>query len=245
MKFALKLLPFAAILAFASCGSDNMVNPCPSGKLPFGDTVYQYNEEWHSNPTRFMVYAKSEVSLAKGSYGAYEIEGPKNLIKRLQTYQKGDSLYLDYDLCIFKFSPFKTTVFGTQINQVSIYDSSLCAFDPEFEQNDIVVNTNDRTSGTITGKFGVLTLNNTSENPLNIEGAHNILKLSHSGRGDLDILNASVKTADINHNSNADIYIAPVETLNVNINSAGSIYYQGEPVLNVKQNGTGQAIKMD
>ncbi|MFY0673165.1 MAG: DUF2807 domain-containing protein [Bacteroidia bacterium] len=245
MKYALNLQYLALIIGFASCGGDNMVNPCPSGRLPKGDTVYQYNEEWHTNPTRFMVYAKSEVTLAKGSFGAYGIEGPKNLIRRLQTYQKGDSLYLDYDLCIFKFSPFKTTVFGTRIEQISIYDSSLCAFDPEFEQDGIEIFTNDRTSGTITGKFGVLSVYNTSENPLNIEGTHDILKLSHSGSDNLDILNANIKTADIIHNSNADIYVAEVETLNVNLNSAGSLYYKGDPVLNVSQGGTGQVVKLD
>lgn len=192
-----------------------------------------------------MVYAKAKVTLAKGEYGAYGIAGPKNLIGRLQTYQKGDSLYLDYDQCIFKFNPFVTTIYAKQINLVSIYDSSICNFDPNFNQETIAVNTFDKTSGTITGKFGSLFVNHSSINEIAIEGQHASLNLTHNGKSDIDALNGTYLQADITNNSAADVYVSAVESLFVEINNAGNVYYNGNPQLQVKQNGTGQVIKLE
>ncbi len=245
MKTSFKLLFFASIAFIYSCSGDNKVNPCPNGKLPLNDTIYSYNDEWYSNPKRFMVFAKSKVSLAKGAYGAYGVSGPHNLIGRIQTYQKGDSFYLDYDQCIFKFQPFETTIYGPQIDMVSIYDSSICAFDPDFTQETIIINSNDRTSGVISGKFGSLFVNHSSENEIAIEGEHSRLYLTHNGKADVNALDCKAVQADITNNSIADVYVTEVESLFVEINSSGNVYYQGNPVLEVKNNGTGQAIKFE
>lgn len=242
MRYLLFLFIFSGVLS--SCGNDNVNNPCPNGKLPLSDTIFSYNDEYYDNPSNFFIYAKSTVSLAKGTFGAFDVQGQQNILNRFRTFQKGDTFNLDYDDCIFKFKPLDVTVFGTAINQVNIHDSSICNFSPDFTQEGLKLNLYDRVSGKIDGQFGVLNIENNSQNPISIEGTHGSLLLSHLGNDDVNALEANIKTANIKSYSKFDVYVSAVETLYVTINDVGNVYYEGDPVLDVKSSGTGQAIKL-
>lgn len=237
------------LVAFAfiySCGPENNFNPCPKGKLPLADTVFNYESAFYEEPKNFRIFPNSRINITQEPGARFEINGQANLLSRFRSFQDIDTLVFDFNSCVFQYRVLDMNLVATEIESVTTFDSCIIEMDPAYTANNFQLNAGKRTKGTVQGAIKRLNVRNESSDTLYVSGTHNDFNAWQYGEGILDARAASMNNVIVSNHGLGHIYLPECDSVQIIIESEGNVYYKGNPrYLGTTITGTGAAIKVE
>lgn len=188
----------------------------------------------------------ADLYLKQGANTEVIIEGPENVLEKIETEVKNGNLTIRYDSWRFSNSSrVKMYITVPVISGLSVSGSGDIIAETTIEADDITFS--------ISGSGEINLQDLKAENAkVGISGSGNVLlagsgtlkklDLSISGSGDLDAekLAAEDFTARISGSGSCHVHVNG--TLKASISGSGKIYYSGNPVINASISGSGKVI---
>lgn len=202
-------------------------------------------------------FSKVDVSgdgtlvVGMGDVSALRIEGPEDVIGRIDTSVRGDTLHIGQRLGWLRFGPFGYTgdviyyLTAPELTGIELSGAIDVQGEAALETGDLAIGSSGSSVIDLDLQVGVLTIDTSGSSDVTLRGTADEAAYGISGSADIKARDLTSRSVTIDCSGSSNIEVNVSEQLTVHASGSSNVSYLGDPALDSDISGSGEVKKLE
>jgi hypothetical protein len=219
------------------------------GQATGGEVVTE--ERPVSDFTQVDVSGEGTLIVTLGTTTALRVEGPEELLDRIETDVDGDTLHIGERWSWLRFSPFwdsgEVTYHLTvpELTGVELSGSVTLRAESSLQTEELAVECSGSSDIDLDVQLSALSVDISGSADVTLRGSADSATYSTSGSSNIGALDLSSRTVTIDCSGSSNIEVNASEQLTIDISGSGTVSYLGNPALDTDISGSGEVKQLE